>query len=155
MKTKLKLKQKFLLTVLGGMGALALLSAPSAFAFPTTGTCAMLVTQPVPYGASLPHSTGYNVLATLTFTSATGGTINYVGVRANYATTGVSASPDSTGSLPFTIAAGPIAGSKRFTFDDGLGSPDSIITANMYAVNGDRTILVQGANDLFSGVCQF
>ncbi len=150
---KTNLKQKFLRTVLGGMGALLLLSAPSAFAFPTTGTCAMLVTQPVPYGASLPHSTGYNILATLTFTSATAGTVEYVGARATYATTGVTVGTPETGSWPFTIAAGPIAGSKTFSFTDTTYG--STVTANMYAVNGDRTILVQGANDLFSGVCQF
>jgi hypothetical protein len=150
---KTNLKQKFLRTVLGGMGALMLLLAPSAFAFPTTGTCAMLVTQPVPYGASLPHSTGYNILATLTFTSATAGTVNYVGARATYATTGTTAGTPETGSWPFTIAAGPIAGSKTFSFTDTVYG--STVTANMYAVNGDKTILVQGSNDLFSGVCQF
>ncbi len=155
MKANANLKQKFLRTVLGGMGVLMLLSAPSAFAFPATGTCAMLVTKPVPYGATIPHSTGYNILATLTFTSATTGTVSYVSVMANYTTGGVSASPDSTGSFPFTITAGPaaLAGSKTFSFTDTVNA--STVTANMYAVNGDKTILVQGANDLFSGVCQF
>lgn len=148
---KSNLKQKFLRSALGGMGALMLLSAPSAFAFPTTGTCAMLVTQPVPYGASLPHSTGYNILATLTFTSAVAGTVSYVSARANYAITGISAGTPEIGSFSFTVAAGPIAGSKTVTLNPGVDS----ITAHMYAVNGDRTILVQGSNDLFSGVCQF
>jgi hypothetical protein len=150
---KTNLNQKFLRTVMAGMGALLLLSAPNAFAFPTTGTCAMLVTQPVPYGATVPHSTGYNILATLTFTSATAGTIEYVGARATYATTGITAGAPNTGSWPFTIAAGPIDGSKTFSFTDTAYS--QTISGNMYAVNGDRTILVQGANDLFSGVCQF
>ena len=146
-------KQKFLRTVLGGMGALMLLSAPSVFAFPTTGTCAMLVTQPVPYGATVPHSKGYNILATLTFTSATTGTVSYVNARATYDTTGVTAGIPEIGSFPFTIATGPIAGSKTFSFTDPIDS--STLTASMYAVNGDKTILVQGSNDLFSGVCQF
>ena len=152
---KSNLKQKFLRSALGGMGALMLLSAPSAFAFPTTGTCAMLVTQPVPYGASLPHSTGYNILATLTFTSATGGTVSYVSRRATYTTTGVSVGTTYSGTFPFTIATGPAAlvGSKTFSFFDDVNGPT--VSANMYAVNGDRTILVQGSNDLFSGVCQF
>lgn len=110
----------------------------------------MLITSPVPYGVSLPHSEGYNILATLTFTSATTGTVNYVSARANYSTTGVSAGTPEIGSFPFTVAAGPIPGSKTIT----LNPPDPII-AHMYAVNGDRTILVQGGNDLFSGVCQF
>ena len=148
----MKTKQKFLRAVLGGMGVLALLSAPSAFAFPTTGTCAMLVTQPVPYGATVPHEKAYNILATLTFTGATTGTVSYVSARANYATTGVTAGTPEIGiSLPFTIATGPIAGSKTFSFTD----TGSTVTASMYAVNGDKTILVQGSNDLFSGVCQF
>lgn len=152
---KSNLKQKFLRSALGGMGALMLLSAPSAFAFPATGTCAMLVTQPVPYGATDPHSKGYNILATLTFTSAMGGTVSYVSARATYATTGVTAGTPETGSFPFTIATGPAAlvGSKTFSFTDTVYG--STVTANMYAVNGDKTILVQGANDLFSGVCQF
>lgn len=148
---KTNLKHKVLYVVMGGIGALMSLSAPSAFAFPTSGTCAMLVTSPVPYGVSLPHSEGYNILATLTFTSATTGTVNYVDARANYSTTGVSAGTPEIGSFPFTVATGPIPGSKTVTLN-----PDGDPTiANMYAVNGDRTILVQGSNDLFSGVCQF
>ncbi len=150
---KTNLKQKFLRTVLGGMGTLLLLSAPNAFAFPTTGTCAMLVTLAVPVGATPPHTKGYNILATLTFTSATTGTIEYTGTRALYATTGVTVAGNETGSWPMTIAAGPITGSKTFSFTDTVYS--QTISGNMYAVNGDRTILVQGASDLFSGVCQF
>ena len=150
----MKTKQKFLRAVLGGMGVLALLSAPSAFAFPTTGTCAMLVTKPVPYGATVPHDSGYNVLATLTFTSATTGTVSYVSARATYATTGVTAGTAEIGSRLFTVAPGPIAGSMTFTLIDTATPPINVI-ATMYAVNGDKTILVQGANDLFSGVCQF
>ena len=147
---KTNLKQKVLYVVMGGIGALMAMSAPSAFAFPTSGTCAMLITSPVPYGVSLPHSEGYNILATLTFTSATTGTVNYVSARANYSTTGVSAGTPEIGSFPFTVAAGPIPDSKTITLN-----PADPTTAHMYAVNGDRTILVQGSNDLFSGVCQF
>ena len=150
MKTNLKHKARHI--VLGGMAALLSMSAPSAFAFPTTGTCAMLVTQPVPYGASLPHSRGYNILATLTFTGATTGTVNYVNARATYSTTGISADAPEIGSFPFTVAAGPIPGSVTVTLNPGGDST----TAHMYAVNGDKTILVQGgSDDLFSGVCQF
>ena len=150
----MKTKQKFLRAVLGGMGVLALLSAPSAFAFPTTGTCAMLVTQPVPYGATVPHEKGYNILATLTFTGATTGTVSYVSARATYATTGVTAGTAEIGSRLFTVAPGPIAGSMTFTLIDTATPPINVI-ATMYAVNGDKTILIQGSNDLFSGVCQF
>ena len=153
----MKTKQKFLRAVLGGMGVLALLSAPSAFAFPTTGTCAMLVTKPVPYGATVPHDSGYNVLATLTFTGATTGTISYVSARANYTDLGVFADVVETRiNLPFTIATGPIPGSKTLTFTDSSTPGTTALVANMYAVNGDKTIMVQGSNnDLFSGVCQF
>lgn len=147
---KTNLKHKVLYVVMGGIGALMSLSAPSAFAFPTSGTCAMLVTSPVPYGVSLPHSEGYNILATLTFTSATTGTVNYVSARATYSTTGVSAGTPEIGNFPFTVATGPIPDSKTITLN-----PVDPIIAHMYAVNGDRTILVQGSNDLFSGVCQF
>lgn len=148
---KTNLKQKVLYVVMGGIGALMAMSAPSAFAFPTSGTCAMLITSPVPYGVSLPHSEGYNILATLTFTGATTGTVNYVSARATYSTTGVSAGTPEIGSVPFTVAAGPIPGSMTVTVNPGVDST----TTHMVAVNGDRTILVQGGNDLFSGVCQF
>ena len=80
MKLKSSLKQQLLRAFAGGVLAAALLPASNAFAvatFPTSGSCAMLVTMPVPYGKTLGTTSGYNVLAVITFTSATAGTIDY------------------------------------------------------------------------------
>jgi len=147
MKLKSSLKQRFLRTLVGGVLVAALLPASNAFAL--TGTCAMLVTMPVPYGSSLPSTHGFNILAAINFTNST---ISFNGVRATYATTGTTFASTETGSgIAFTTAAGPIAGSQAITFNPGSG----VITANIYPVNGNNTVLVQGATDLFSGVCQF
>jgi hypothetical protein len=150
---KTRLKQQLQRVVLGGAAAALLAHGAPALAFPASGTCAMLVTQPVPYGATVPHSSGYNILATFTFTGTGGGTINYAFVRATYAATGATpAGTTSNWDIPFALTDGPIPGSKTFSF---VGGGVGTVHGNMYAVNGDRTILVQGANHLFSGVCQF
>ncbi len=149
MKLKSSLKQRFLRAFAGGVLVAALLPASNAFAL--TGTCAMLVTQPVPYGSSLPVTQGFNILAAINFTNST---ISFNEVRATYATTGttlISANTQTGSGIAFTTAAGPIAGSQAITFNPGSG----VITANIYPVNGNNTVLVQGATDLFSGVCQF
>ena len=149
---KTNLKQKFLRTVMGGMGALMLLTAPNAFAFPTSGTCAMLVTFPVPVGASMPFRGTYNILATITFTSDHGGTLSSSGVELDYTTTGYTVvQPLGIGTdIPFTLAPSFPPGARKMTFTAGR-----TIILNLYAVNGDRTILVQGINDAANGVCQF
>lgn len=147
---KTNLKQSFLNTIMGPLGALILFIAPHAFAFPTSGTCAMLVSQPVPYGQTLPATNGLNILATITFTGATTGTLSYNSVRAVYSSSGpVAGTPDLFNNIAFTLAAGPIAGSKQLTSTGGG------LVVNMYAVNGDKTVLVQGQNHLSQGVCQF
>ena len=150
MKLKSSLKQRFLRAFAGGVLVAALLPASNAFAL--TGTCAMLVTQPVPYGSSLPVTQGFNILAAINFTNST---ISFNEVRATYATTGttlISANTQTGSGIAFTTAAGPIAGSQAITFTPPVGGA---LTANIYPVNGNNTVLVQGATDLFSGVCQF
>jgi len=150
---KRNLKQNFLNTVMGGIGALMLLAAPHALAFPSTGTCAMLTTQPVPYGQTLPATNGANQLSTITFTSATAGTMSTNAVDATYTTNGfVFGGSGFFTDVPFTLTAGPIAGSKTLTASFAAGVS---FNANMYSVNGDKTILVQGKDDIFTGVCQF
>ncbi|HEY0721072.1 MAG TPA: hypothetical protein VGE50_07455 [Gammaproteobacteria bacterium] len=149
---KTNLKQKYLRNLVCGAAGMMLLSASNAFAFPTSGTCAMLVTKPVPAGALTPYNNTYNILATLTFTGATSGTVHFNAMGVTYDTTGpavsVADSQTSTAAgLSFVITDGPIPGSKLL---DGGN-----LKMNLYAVNGGKTILVQGASDLFSGVCQF
>ena len=121
----------------------------AAHAFPSTGTCAMLITQPVAYGQTLPATNGLNILATFTFTSATGGTASSNAVRAVYKTSGPEAGgADLAKNVAFTLTNGPIDGSKTATLTSGL-------VLNLYAVNNDKTVLVQGQNTLAQGVCQF
>jgi len=161
MKLNSNLKQQFLRTVIGGALIAGMLPATNAFAalpaFPTSGSCAMLVTQPVPYGASLPANAGYNMLAIITFTSATAATIEFVATRLNYATTGATVDPthpsDAGVAVTITpVANGPTSG-RRISFTP-TGSPAALM-ANAIAVNGGSTILIQGESDAFSGVCQF
>jgi hypothetical protein len=58
---------------------LALAVAPSAWAgMPSSGSCAFLMTLPVPYGATVTSlgETGYNMIGKITFLSATTGTFS-------------------------------------------------------------------------------
>jgi hypothetical protein len=160
-KSNLNLKQQFLRTVIGGALIAGLLPVNSAFAvaaFPTSGSCAMLVTQPVPYGASLPYNAGYNNLAIITFSSATAATITFHETRLDYKTTGptVTATHATEANVAATIAPlvapAPVEGrSITFTVAGGGGT----LIANAIAVNGGSTILIQGESEAFSGVCQF
>ncbi len=162
MKSKSNLKQKLLRAAAGGALIAGLLPVSNAFAvsaFPTSGSCAMLVTQPQPVAAAAPVTASYNVIALVTFTSATAGTISYHGVRVTYTATGyqvaAAAAGDSGNNLPITVAplAGAPAGVMSITFTPtGAATPMSIVAT---AVNNGATILMQGQSDAFSGVCQF
>ena len=57
--------------------------------FPTTGSCAFLITQPVPLGADVTAlgETGYNFLGVINFTNATTGTLSGYIVNPIYQTT--------------------------------------------------------------------
>ena len=154
-------KLKFLRTLIGGALIAGLLPVTNAFAvstMPTSGSCAMLVTQPVPVGVTAPfNDSGYNILAVLTFISATAGTIDYYETRVDYTAGGVAmnASASETG-VAFAIA--PLGGTapaaaRSFTFTPSGGGGS--LVANAIAVNGGNTILIQGSSVPFSGVCQF
>lgn len=146
--SRMKFKNKI---VVACIGALAIFASPHVFAFPISGTCAMLVTQPVAYGQTIPATNGLNILATITFTGAATGTFNYVSVVAIYTTSGPVAQTAPAPSLTsgtFAVADGTIPGSKKVTLSTGQ-------VVNMYAVNADKTILVQGFNHLSQGICQF
>lgn len=52
---------------------------------PTSGSCALMLTLPVPYGASTSlGETGFNFIGNLKFTSATTGTLSGRGVNPTY-----------------------------------------------------------------------
>jgi hypothetical protein len=164
MKLNSNLKQKFWRTVIGGALIAGLLPATNAFAvstLPTSGSCAMLVTQPVPVGVDVtggPVTASYNTLAIITFTSATTATIDFHGTSVDYSAGGytVSATHEGDSALPVAITAlggGAPASVKSLTFTP-TGSGVAVV-ANAVAVNGGNTILIQGESDAFSGVCQF
>ncbi len=157
MKLNSVLKQKFLRVAAGVALVAGLLPATNAFAFPTSGTCTMLVTQPVPYGQAIPATNvSYNIFAILTFTSATTGTIDYDNVRLDYTANGIAnVTENGPGSpIPFTVASvgpsGPAEGRKIAFTSNG-----ATININAMAVNGGNTIIMQGTSAPFSGVCQF
>jgi hypothetical protein len=53
--------------------------ASSSASLPTSGSCAMLLTLPIPYGVSIGpggYQTGYNIIGVMTFTSATSATVS-------------------------------------------------------------------------------
>ncbi len=149
---------KFLRAFVGFLIA-GLFSATSAYAalptFPSSGTCAMLITKPVPYGATVPFNDTYNILAVLNFTSATAGTISYNSVHANYTTAGLTiGTPVSGTAVAFAVsAASAPSGAQTISFTLPAGAGTS--TWNSVAVNGGNTLLIQGANEALSGVCQF
>jgi hypothetical protein len=151
----------------------ALQTAHAISTMPSSGSCAFLITQPVPLGITgFPFTgTGYNVLGTLNFSSATTGTISGVFVNVTYKT---SDSPSYEHSaifrdLPFTITA--MTNSTGFSGGYILSAsgnaykttaPTTPISAafnfNMASVNSGKTLMMQmtgsgpGAG---SGVCQF
>jgi hypothetical protein len=118
----------------------------------------MLITKPVPLGTTMPYTSTFNILAVLTFTSATAGTMDYYTTRVGYATGGLSMGAPVVGAAapmvisPITSGNGPTGGvSITITLPGAAGT----VAANAVAVNGGNTILIQGTNDAFSGVCQF
>lgn len=144
--------------LMGSLAAIALLGASQAWAFPTTGTCAMLVAQPVAYGQTLPATNGLNLLAALTFTSATTGTYNFMATNAVYQSSGPVAQTSPAPFLhsgTFTMGASLIPNAKLVSMTETSPTPGPGGTFNMYAVNSDKTVLVQGLNVLATGVCQF
>jgi hypothetical protein len=164
MKLNSNLKQKFMRAVIGGVLIAGLLPATNAFAlstFPTSGSCAMLVTQPVPYGVPIvngtPVTSGYNILAVITFTSATAATITFRITQLDYKTTGytTNATHPSDTNLAVTLTAMTAPSEGRTLSFTTTGTYASTITANAVAVNGGNTVLIQGENTPFSGVCQF
>lgn len=141
---------------------------------PTSGTCAFLVTFPVPYGLANVTSyaeTGYNIMGTITFTSATTATVSAIAENAIYKTDGspVLGPQVTLKNAPATIApmtdANGFAGGSKITTDitgkKGSQSITATVVWNAVATNGGKTILLQGSRltngsgDPFSGVCQF
>ena len=119
----------------------------SAFAG-LSGTCGMLASPPPSPGSG--NQFMFNVLAVVDFNTSTI-TYNVTNLTFNSPPTPPTLS-QSSGSSSFTLANGPISGSYSMTFTPS-GSSTALIF-NLFPVNSNNTILVQGANSPFSGVCQ-
>jgi hypothetical protein len=140
--------------------ALALLvaGAASAAVFPPAGTCAMLYNAPVPLGKTIPATSPSTILAelTLTTTSPTSSSVaaNIVNVKVVYdvATTTAVAQPPASqvGSIVWSTAGSPFTAASLKAGVLTLG----VNTFNVYSINNNNTLLVQGVSIPGSGVCQ-
>ena len=155
--------------------AFAIISPVHAIStMPTSGTCAFLVTFPVPYGLANVTSygeTGYNLMGTITFTSSAAATVSGIAENAIYKTDGspVLGPQVTLKNAPATIApmtdANGFLGGYKITIDitgrKGSQTTTSTAIMNAVATNGGKTIMLQGTRltngtgEPFSGVCQF
>ena len=165
-----KLFVSFLLTITNAVYALP--------AMPSSGTCAFLITQPVPFGISnFPYrGTGYNFMGTLSFSNSTSGFLNGVFVNVTYTSQN---SPQYEHSailkkVPFKITPmtdlNGFSGGYIIEGSGGTGyktiSPNVPLEVGIYAniipVNDGKSILMQlsapssaSGPGPGSGVCQF
>ncbi len=144
----------------------------SAASMPTSGSCALLVTLPVPYlrNANL-GETGYNLLGQLSFTSSTAGTFSGSIVNPTFQT-GDSPYISSGSTLylnNWTVAVSSLTsnngfvGGYKLTFSGTIGG--NAKSFDFYAVpaNSGKTILLQSSSEGTaqspgigpgSGICQ-
>lgn len=148
------------------VGALlvALLPMSSALAalpaMPSSGTCAMLVTQAVPFGANVGSTgygpTGYNITAVLTFNSISFGTLEYYNTQVTYTSNGIQVGT-ATGTTPANPLQFSLTQSTELTGSYVLTVTvnSQTLAFNVTPTNGGKTLLIQGRTEPFSGVCQF
>jgi hypothetical protein len=167
------MKLSFIQMAVGLSTCLALQSAHAISTMPSSGTCAFLITQPVPLGiTTFPfRGTGYNVMGTLAFTSATAGTMSGVVVNVTYTTTDGPSYEHSAifTNLPFSVTA--MTNANGFSGGYILSAsgnaykttaPNTALAAsfnfNMASVNSGKTLMMQltgSGLSAGSGVCQF
>jgi hypothetical protein len=139
---------------------------------PTTGSCAFLITLPVPYGlvdVTSYAETGYNFMGIINFTSSSSGILSGTVENAIYKTND---SPDFGPPVyvkdavvsisPMTDSNGFIGGSKIIVNGirkkAGTAPKQVQFILNAVATNGVNTILLQTSGTTpgpGSGVCQF
>jgi hypothetical protein len=151
-------------------------------AIPSSGTCAFLITQPVPLGiTNYPFTgTGYNFMGTLTFSSSNSGILNMVVVNVTYRNSDGPVYEHSAvlNNFPFTIT--PMTSSNGFSGGYVLKATQSAsssafkttspltyvsnvgLYANIVPVNDGKSIFMQFTATTAgegpgpgSGVCQF
>jgi len=168
------------------LGALIFLavSTPSALAtlpsLPSSGTCAMLSRDEIPFGINVGtlgnQGYGFSNVTTITFTSATGGTVSQLGTNVNYSTSDgpevrnwgmvrnaaftITAMTDGTtgirGGYLLTLASSTASFFNHTT--GALTSSTESLSAqtwHVFPVNNGRTLLIQNGSVPSAGVCQF
>ena len=145
--------------------AALLVGASSAFAhqdMPRKGTCGYIASMLYPfayqYGPVAGPGWGLNLLATFDFEARTlNGNIVLIDPNAH-----ASVRRQQTISGPFTVAAGPFAGSYTVTANFTVDHDRVTFVWNVVPVNGGRTLLMQAgpgapgsADGGMAGVCQF
>jgi len=137
----------------------------SSIGMPTSGSCAMLMTMPVPLGwTNLANiRTGFNILGRITFTGANSAIFSGAVVNPRYqSNNSPTVSPSDTvhlNNIPVSITAmtastGFEGGYKMtFTLNNSFGTS---IDLNAIPANNSKTILLQSSGGLepASGVCQ-
>lgn len=135
----------------------------SSTGMPTSGSCALMLTMPVPYGwTSMNNSeTGYNLLGKLTFASSTAAVFNGVVVNPRYRTNN---SPSVDPADNFYLRNTPVT-IQTMTSTNGFEggyklafaiNSTQIFYLNAVLANNSKTILLQsnGGIEPASGVCQ-
>lgn len=162
--------------IAGLLSCFALQNVHAISTIPSSGTCAYLITLPVPLGITIfPYTgTGYNVMGILTFTSASAGTMSGVVVNVTYKTSNSPSYEHSVifTNLPFTVTSmttsnGFLGGYILSASGTGFKTiaPNTPISANLSfnvaSVNSGKTLMMQFTGSggpepgPGSGVCQF
>jgi hypothetical protein len=147
--TTLTIKQLKSFSILAGLAFCAISS--QAQSFPTTGTCALLYNEPVPYGHStLPVQKSHTAMAEFDFTAMTA-KIFVVDVNFDTASNHAVPPPGAVTDA-FTFVPGPFSPSPGFRQIQLTTSGKKF---NLYAKSSQKVLLVQGVNIKGSGVCLF
>lgn len=127
-------------------------SAQSTTGMPSSGSCALLLTLPVPYGASanLVNETGYNLIGQVNFTSATAGTfagriVNPTFQQNNspYISSGstIDFSNWTVATAPMTTGQG-FSGGYLMTLSGTVGNQQAAIELTAVPTNNGKTIML-------------
>jgi len=140
--------------------------------FPTTGSCAFLITLPVPYGlvdVTSYAETGYNFMGIMTFNTSTSGTLSGVFENAVYKTNDSPALGPAAYVKDAAISIAPMNDSNGFVGGhkltvSGTGKIGSVtkqftFILNAVATNNGNTLMLQTSGTTGpgpgTGVCQF
>lgn len=157
------------------VGSLGLISVSQAqVPMPSSGSCALLLTLPVPYGANVTSfgETGYNMIGRILFTSATTGSLSGRIVNPTYQQNNspyiLSKNIFDFENIPLTVemmtSANGFVGGYKITGNSRLNGRNFFIELTAVASNNGKSIVLvssgAGTTDSpglgpASGVCQF